>query len=148
MALVQTFVLNRTVSHYGERVTGIIGLCAAIIGMLFFAFTDNAALVLLVCFFVGIQGIVMPSINAMMSRRTPENSQGELQGFNGSIAALAALAAPIIYNTSLSYFTAENNPIYFPGAPFVLAALLSICGFFIYVATLRKHKEVSLQKTS
>ena len=130
MALAQVFVLSRVVNRYGERVTGIIGLCAAIAGMLFFAFIENPTYALIACFFVGIQGIVMPSINAMMSRRTPAQAQGELQGFNGSIAALAALAAPLIYNTSLSYFTAEESVIYFPGAPFLLSAALATIALF------------------
>jgi DHA1 family tetracycline resistance protein-like MFS transporter len=125
MALVQVFLLSRVVDRFGERITGIIGLFAAIAGMTFFAFVDNPAYALIGCLFVGFQGMVMPCINAMMSQRTPPQAQGELQGFNGSLAALAALAAPLIYNTSLSYFTAAENEIYFPGAPFVLSSLLA-----------------------
>lgn len=125
MALVQVFVLSRVVNRYGERITAIIGLCAAITGMLFYIFIENSTAALVACFFVGAQGMVMPCINAMMSRRTPAESQGELQGFNGSIAALAALVAPLIYNTSLSHFTAPENAVYFPGAPFVLSATLA-----------------------
>jgi len=125
MALVQMFVLGRVVEKWSERVTAMIGLTAAIGGMLTFAFIDNALLALGLCLLVGIQGMVIPSINAMMSRRTPSDSQGELQGFNGSLAALAALVAPLIYNTSLSYYTAESSTVYFPGAPFVLSTILA-----------------------
>jgi DHA1 family tetracycline resistance protein-like MFS transporter len=125
MALVQVFVLSRVVDRFGERITGIIGLFAAIVGMLFFAFVNNPIYALIGCLFVGFQGMVMPCINAMMSRRTPAQAQGELQGFNGSIAALAALAAPLIYNTSLAYFTAAENSTYFPGAPFILSSVLA-----------------------
>ncbi|MFT4636599.1 MAG: DHA1 family tetracycline resistance protein-like MFS transporter [Chitinophagales bacterium] len=125
MALVQVFVLSRVVDRFGERITAIVGLFAAIAGMIFFAFVDNPNYALIGCLFVGFQGMVMPSINAMMSRRTPAQAQGELQGFNGSIAALAALAAPLIYNTSLSYFTAAGNSVYFPGAPFILSSILA-----------------------
>jgi DHA1 family tetracycline resistance protein-like MFS transporter len=125
MALVQVFILGRVVSRYGERMTGIIGLAAAIAGMIFYIFVESPTFALIACFFVGVQAMVMPSINAMMSQRTPAHSQGELQGFNGSLAALAALVAPLIYNTSLSYFTAPESPINFPGAPFVLSAALA-----------------------
>ncbi|GAB5486046.1 MAG: hypothetical protein Pars93KO_24800 [Parasphingorhabdus sp.] len=68
----------------------------------------------------------MPSINAMMSRRTPNNMQGELQGFNGSMAALAALIAPLLYNGSLSYFTSDAAPFRFVGAPFAIAAIVGL----------------------
>ena len=133
MALVQVFALSRFVDRFGERITGIIGLFVAITGMLFFAFVNNPIYALIGCFFVGFQGMVMPSINAMMSRRTPSQSQGELQGFNGSIAALAALAAPLAYNTSLAYFTSIENPTYFPGAPFLLSTILAVIALICLV---------------
>lgn len=126
MALVQSFILGRAVNRFGERVTAMIGLCIAVFGMLFYAFVNNGTLALISCLFLGLQGLIMPSINAMMSRRTPSDGQGELQGFNGSLAALAALAAPLAYNSTLSYFTSENPVAYFPGAPFLISASLAL----------------------
>lgn len=76
----------------------------------------------------------MPSLNAMMSRRTPADSQGELQGFNGSLAALAALIAPLIYNTTLFYYTNPANAVFFPGAPFILSASIA---FIALISLLR-----------
>ncbi|GGZ96511.1 tetracycline resistance MFS efflux pump [Arenicella chitinivorans] len=126
MALVQMLLLGRVVARWGERGAAIIGLSSATLSMLFYAFTNSALLTLVVCLVVGIQGMVMPSINAMMSQRTPVDSQGELQGFNGSLAALAALAAPLIYNTTLSYFTAADAAVHFPGAPFIVSSILAV----------------------
>ncbi len=125
MALVQALVIGRVVAQIGERNTAMIGLSFAAIGMMCYAFIENATFGLWFCALVGIQGMVMPSLNAMMSRRTPANSQGELQGFNGSLAALAALIAPLIYNTSLSYFTGNSAPVYFAGAPFLLSSTIA-----------------------
>jgi MFS transporter, DHA1 family, tetracycline resistance protein len=62
----------------------------------------------------------------MMSRRTPPNQQGELQGINGSMSALAFLIAQLGYNNILATFTADGAPIYFPGAPFLVAAALTV----------------------
>ena len=126
MAVVQIFLIGRMVRRFGERKTGIIGVVAGIIAVLLFAFIPNGALALALCLCIGIQGMAMPSINAMMSRRTPADMQGELQGFNGSMAALAALLAPLIYNTSLAYFTGQQAPIYFAGAPFILSAAMGV----------------------
>jgi len=127
MALIQALVIGRVVSRVGERSTAMIGLSFAIIGMMFYAFNTSGALAMGLCLFVGIQGMVMPSINAMMSRRTPKDSQGELQGFNGSLAALAALLAPLVYNTSLSYFTSPETDLFFPGIPFLISGLVAVC---------------------
>lgn len=126
MALVQALLIGRVVARFGERFAATIGLSFAIAGMLFYAFIDSSNMALWFCLLVGIQGMVMPSLNAMMSRRTPANAQGELQGFNGSLAALGALIAPLLYNTSLSYFTAPANNVYFPGAPFIISASIAM----------------------
>ena len=141
MALVQMLLLGRVVNRWGERGAAIIGLSSAILSMLFYAFTNSAMLTLAMCLVVGIQGMVMPSVNAMMSQRTPVDSQGELQGFNGSLAALAALAAPLIYNTTLSYFTADAAAVHFPGAPFIVSASLAVIAL---VAVIRLNTTATL----
>ena len=145
MALVQTLLIGRVVAQFGERVTAIIGLGFAALGMLFYAFIDNANLALWFCLLVGLQGMVMPSLNAMMSRRVPADAQGELQGFNGSLAALAALISPLIYNTSLSYFTSEQAEVFFPGAPFVLAAAIAMIAL-ICLVRLKPADELTIEK--
>lgn len=126
MALVQIFLIGRFVTAVGERKTAIFGICAAVIICLVYVFVDDGWVALSLCLVVGLQGMVMPSINAMMSRRTPSNMQGELQGFNGSMAALAAMIAPLLYNGSLSYFTSDAAPFRFVGAPFAISAVAGL----------------------
>ena len=131
MAVVQIYLLGRAVRQFGERPTAMFSITFGISVMLIYVLTDSAAIALTMCLFTGIQGMAMPSLNAMMSRRIPPDMQGELQGFNGSITALSALVAPLMYNTSLSYYTAETTPIYFAGAPFVLSALFGLIGLIV-----------------
>ena len=134
MALVQMGLIGRVVKAVGERKTAIIGIFAAIAVYAAYIAIDNGAVGLALCMFTGVQGMVMPSINAMASRRTPSNMQGELQGFNGSLSALAAMIAPLLYNGSLSYFTSDKAPFQFAGAPFAIAtvvALIALMALFI-----------------
>lgn len=125
MAAAQALMLDRMVTRWGERGTALFGIGWAIIMMITYVFLTNGAIALVLCLFVGIQGMAMPSINVMMSRRIPADQQGELQGFNGSITALAALIAPLIYNTTLSHYTSDQASAFFPGAPFVIATVLA-----------------------
>lgn len=140
MALVQALLIGRVVSRFGERKVAIVGLIFASGGMLLYAFNTSGAVALVFSLFVGIQGMVMPCINALMSRRTPADMQGELQGFNGSIAALSALAAPLIYNTSLFYFTAADAPIKFTGAPFILSFILTLSALLTLLSLKRSDQ--------
>jgi DHA1 family tetracycline resistance protein-like MFS transporter len=133
MALVQALLIGRVVERLGERVTALIGLSFAFCVMLIYSVNTVGAVAIGISLMVGIQGMAMPSINALMSRRTPDNMQGELQGFNGSLAALAAFIAPLIYNTSLSYFTGPAAPFRLVGAPFILSATLALCAIVVLI---------------
>ena len=135
MAFVQVVVLGRMVKRYGERITALIAMSATLCVMGFYIVGSNGNVALVICLFVGVQGMVMPSINAMMSRRTPLDQQGELQGFNGSLSALAALIAPLIYNTTLSYYTSTEASVQFVGAPFVLSISLGLLALVSLVLT-------------
>jgi MFS transporter, DHA1 family, tetracycline resistance protein len=126
MVIFQSFVIGRFVKRFGERRTAFVGMASGIIGFTITAFLTNGFLALLFTCINGFSGMAMPALNAMMSQRTPPDQQGELQGLNGSMSALAFLVAQLVYNNALSTFTTANAPIYFPGAPFLIAAALSV----------------------
>jgi DHA1 family tetracycline resistance protein-like MFS transporter len=65
-----------------------------------------------------------PSMNQMMSARTPKNAQGELQGAIASIQALANMFSPLVMTQTFHYFTSPNAPWFFPGAAFALSAIV------------------------
>jgi DHA1 family tetracycline resistance protein-like MFS transporter len=125
MAFCQAIVIGRAVDRFGERRTAQYGMLFGIAGFTALAFLTNGLVVFLLFFVNGLQGIAMPALNAMMSRRVPPDQQGELQGFNGSMAALAFLLAQLIFNFTLAFFTSDAAPFRFPGAPFVIAAVFA-----------------------
>ena len=125
MAIVQMFVLGRVIKRFGERYAAIFGILIGTAGFLAVAFTTNATAALLVTALMGLQGMAQPSLNAMMSRRTPANQQGELQGLNASMSALSFLIAQLLFNSILSYYTSNIAPSYFPGMTFLAAAGIS-----------------------
>ena len=61
-----------------------------------------------------------------MSRAAGDDQQGELQGTISSINAVATIAAPLIMTQTFFYFTQPTSHIFLPGAPFLLAALLTL----------------------
>ncbi len=126
MLLFQSMVIGRVVKRFGERTTAMIGMAFGLASFTITAFLTNGVIALTLNVLNGFSGMAMPAINAMMSRRTPPDQQGELQGLNGSLSALAFLMAQLVYNNTLSTFTSTSAPVYFPGAPFLIAAGLSI----------------------
>ena len=135
MALVQFFILGHCLNRFGERITALLGMLFGGAIMAFYSVNTSPSLALMACIIVGLQSMVLPSINAMMSRRIPTDTQGELQGFNASLAALAALAAPLLYNNSLAYFTRPDTSVFFAGAPFIIAIILVIVAFTVLASS-------------
>jgi MFS transporter, DHA1 family, tetracycline resistance protein len=126
MVVFQALVLGKVVARFGERRTTQIAMVYGAFSFLLTALVTNGWVILAFTLTNGFQGMAMPAINAMMSRRLPPDQQGELQGFNGSLAALSILFAQIIYNNVLAYFTSETTPIHFPGAPFLIASAMAL----------------------
>lgn len=137
MAAVQMLLVGQIVARLGERRAAMLGMLAATVGFLGYAVVRDGTLVFVLLTFTGLQSTVQPSIMAMMSRRVAENQQGELQGLNGSIAALAAILAPLVLTQPLAYFTSPHAPVYFPGAAFLISAAATIAALLLLVATPR-----------
>ena len=73
---------------------------------------------------VSLQALVFRSVNGLISGRVGPNEQGAVQGVIGSMVALGSVFGPLLLTQTLAYFTETGAPVYFPGAAFLLAALL------------------------
>jgi DHA1 family tetracycline resistance protein-like MFS transporter len=56
----------------------------------------------------------------------PANAQGELQGGIASLSSIANVLGPLMMTQTLAFFTSTIAPVYFPGAAFVLAAVINV----------------------
>lgn len=122
MAVVQATVLGRVIARFRERRTAMIGVTVAALGYLGYALVPFAWFGLIVVVLTALQALVQPSITALMSQHAPADAQGEMQGFIGSLNAVGAIAAPLLLNPALAYFTSPGAPVYFPGAAFIIAS--------------------------
>jgi MFS transporter, DHA1 family, tetracycline resistance protein len=143
IALFQTLIIGRAVEKFGERLTAIIGIVSGISLFVVYSFLTNGAVALVLTLFNGLSGMAMPAINAMMSMRAPPDQQGELQGLNGSLSALAFLTAQLLYNNSLAYFTRPGASPQFPGAPFLIAAIIALVALAGLVMLARRRPQAA-----
>jgi DHA1 family tetracycline resistance protein-like MFS transporter len=127
MAVVQVKILGPVVARFRERRTAMIGAAVAATGYLTYALVPYAWVGLLVVTITGLQALVQPSITALMSQRAPDDAQGEMQGFIGSLNAIGAIAGPLLFNPALAWFTSAEAPVHFPGAAFVIASAFALC---------------------
>jgi MFS transporter, DHA1 family, tetracycline resistance protein len=122
IALSQTFITGPAVKKFGERDAATIGLFAAMAGYLSYAFMTESWMAFAAMIFIALQGLVQPSLMAMLSRRATPETQGEVQGISAMALGLGSIIAPLVLTTPMAYFTSANAPVYFPGAPFAVAA--------------------------
>jgi DHA1 family tetracycline resistance protein-like MFS transporter len=89
----------------------------------------------------------MPSLNSMMSKQLGPERQGELQGGMASVMGLSSILGPWALTETLARFASLGpnataarpaGAPYFPGAAFVLAALLALISLSILWSQLRR----------
>lgn len=137
MAVVQLTLVGRVVKRLGEWRTALLGLSMAIAAYVAYAVIPQGWMVFPVALGSSLQALCFPALNAMMSSRVRADAQGELQGAIASLTSVAAIVGPIAMTQSLAYFTAPEAPLYFPGAPFILAALLTLTALSVLRVTAR-----------
>jgi DHA1 family tetracycline resistance protein-like MFS transporter len=138
-ALVQSSLTGRLVSRFGERRTSLLGVAWGGLMFLSFAFVPQSWMLYPVLAISGLQGIANPSINALMSRELGPERQGELQGGMASVIGLSSIVGPFMLTQTLALFTGQAARYVFPGAAFVLAALMAlVCFVLLSMALARK----------
>jgi DHA1 family tetracycline resistance protein-like MFS transporter len=87
-----------------------------------------------------LNGITGPASMSLISRDTPPQEQGELQGSLISIASLTSILGPLIYTDVFATFTSAEAPVQFSGSAYFLAALFSIVSWILFILYPRFHK--------
>lgn len=126
MAVSQIFLLPRVVARMGERRAATIGIVGAVIVMGVMAFAVEPWMAFAVMPVVAVSSLVQPNLTAMMTRRATASNQGEVQGFASGVMAVGSLAAPLLFNPLLAWFTGPHAPVPFYGAAFLLSGLFAL----------------------
>ncbi|MGQ0659952.1 MFS transporter [Sphingosinicella sp.] len=129
MALAQSLVTGPAIARFGEARTVVIGMLVGGSSFLLYVLAREGWQVYAIIFFSALQGLVWPSLNALLSRMTDASHQGALQGGMASIASIAAIIGPLAMTQALA-FGAERGQ---PGGAFLLASVLVLLALLIVV---------------
>lgn len=126
VVLVQAVLIRQVIPRLGEERAITAGLLLIVVGFVGFAFAQQGWQMYLFIIPAALGGFAKPAMRSLMSNRTPHDAQGELQGAISSLFSLTSVIAPLLMTQLFGYFTSSQAPFYFPGAPFLLAAVLTL----------------------
>jgi DHA1 family tetracycline resistance protein-like MFS transporter len=147
-ALVQGGLVRKVIPRIGELRAVIIGIAAMTASFLGYAFaTPTGAWVYLWITVGAFGGFVMPAMQGVLSKATPGDEQGELQGAIASVMSICVTVSPLVMTQVFAAFTSgegaagpSGEPAGFPGAPFVLAAVVLASALVPFWLTLRNDR--------
>lgn len=136
MAIVQG-VLVRVINPKLGTVRSIyFGLIFYSLGFVLTAFAPQGWMVMVIMIPFSLGGLADPAAQSIISNQVPANEQGELQGALTSLRSITSIIGPILMTSLFSEFTAKNAPVYFPGAPFLMAGVLVVVAIVLARRTL------------
>ncbi|WP_395539722.1 TCR/Tet family MFS transporter [Neotabrizicola sp. sgz301269] len=139
MAGFQGGLTGRFVAAFGEYRTALIGLVCAVLACTGYGFATGLSFVVVLMLVHGPEGFVHPMMTAMMSKKVPEDAQGELQGGISAITNIAMLAGTIVFSQIFAHFMAEGRDWQSPGMAFFVAGAFILVALVMFVALTRRE---------
>ena len=143
--VVQGGLVRVAIPKLGAARAIVIGLLCYTVGFVLFAFASQGWLMLAFIAPYCLGGIAGPALQSTISSQVPATEQGELQGALTSLISVTGVVGPLLMSYLFGEFTRRGGPAYFPGAPFLLGAVLALGSVGLAVRSLRKHPPVAYQ---
>lgn len=124
LGLAQGVLIRWTTPKLGEQKSIYYGLTCYAIGLLLFAFAGQGWMMFVFLIPYSLGGICGPALQSVITKNIPSNEQGELQGALTSLVSATSIIGPPMMTNLFYYFTHDEAPFRFAGAPFFLASVL------------------------
>jgi len=143
VGLVQGVLIRYVNPRLGNEKSVYYGITLYAIGLVLFAFASQSWMMFLFLIPYCLGGISGPALQALISMHVPKNEQGELQGSLTGLNSLTSIVGPPIMIGLTAYFSVKNDPhhIYFPGAAFLLGAILMLSSAIIAYKVLKGERD-------
>jgi DHA1 family tetracycline resistance protein-like MFS transporter len=141
--LVQGGLVRVAIPKLGAARAIVIGLLCYTVGFVLFAFAPNGWLMLAFLAPYCLGGISGPALQSTISGQVLATEQGELQGALTSLISVTGVVGPLMMSYLFGAFTHKGAPVYFPGAPFILGAVLALSSVALAVYSLKKYPPVA-----
>jgi DHA1 family tetracycline resistance protein-like MFS transporter len=118
----QGFLTGPAAKRFGEWNVALFGLVCSALVLLGYGFAGGLAAVIALMILHGPEGFVHPLMTSMLTRRVPEDAQGELQGGISAVTNLAMLFGTVFFAFIFGHFWAEDRAWRSPDMAYWVAA--------------------------
>ncbi|WP_416867370.1 MAG: TCR/Tet family MFS transporter [Imperialibacter sp.] len=139
VAIVQGGLIRIVVPKIGQWNAVFVGMLFYIFGFVLFAFASQGWMMFAIMVPFALGGFAGPSLQSLISAQVPSNEQGELQGALTSMTSVTSIIGPPLMTNLFAYFTGENPIVYFPGAAFLAAAVITVVAVFLAIPSFNKR---------
>ncbi|MBP0611610.1 TCR/Tet family MFS transporter [Chryseobacterium sp. cx-311] len=142
-AVVQGFLIRKIHPRFGTERSILYGIMLYSVGMFLFAFAYEEWMMFAILLLYCLGGIAGPALQSVISSKVPANEQGDIQGALTSVVSITSIIGPPLMTNVFYYFTHDQAPFQFAGAPFFLGFLLmaASAGFVYYVFHRKKARK-------
>ncbi|GGH07422.1 TCR/Tet family MFS transporter [Mucilaginibacter phyllosphaerae] len=144
IAIVQGGLIRVAIPKLGQNRSIWLGLLIYAVGMLLFGLANQSWMMFAFMIPYSLGGICGPALQGVMTNEVPKNEQGELQGGLTSLMSLSSIFGPWFMTYVFYYFTSPKAPVYLPGAPYYVAAVLMLIGAVLAVRSFKKEKQTDM----
>jgi MFS transporter, DHA1 family, tetracycline resistance protein len=139
-AIFQGALAGPAAKFFGERNLILIGMVTAVVACVGYGLSSNLLMVAIFLVVHGPEGFVHPMLSAVMSRKVPEDAQGELQGGISSIMSITMLLGTVFFSQIFGYFMRPEAPVVTPDMAYFVAAVLLAITLLLYWLSKREQE--------
>ncbi|MFT4525729.1 MAG: DHA1 family tetracycline resistance protein-like MFS transporter [Bacteroidia bacterium] len=140
VVLVQAVLLGWFVKRLGPNRVIKLGFLFWTTGMILFSMASQSWQMYAFLIPYALGGIAGPTIQSLLSNNVPQTEQGNLQGALTSMISLTAIIGPLMHTQLFYFFSGDQAPFYFPGAPFAMGAGLLVIGSILAILAMNRLK--------
>lgn len=133
IAIVQGGLTRLIIPKFGEWNSLMFGVVISFVTYAAFGLAYEGWMMYAILFPSAFSGLCGPACQSLISKNTPANEQGELQGTLVGISSLTAIVGPILYTELFANFTNKEAPVQIPGAPYLAASLICVLSVVLLV---------------
>ncbi|MBK8440939.1 MAG: TCR/Tet family MFS transporter [Rhodobacter sp.] len=138
--LFQATLTGPAVARFGEYRTALFGLICSTLAVAGYGEATGLAMVMGLMLLHGPEGFAHPLMTSMLTKKVPENAQGELQGGISAITNLAMLLGTVFFALIFAHFMAPGREWQSPDVAYWVSAGCMAVTTGLYMVLARREK--------